>query len=681
MPGWNPAQWDEFIDTAGTLAPPVALAPPPLGQVPMGLVDPFAGAPVPPDAQQVAAPAPEAQAAPPTLSPEEEAQIEIDQQPPAAPAGPDLGEMPVDYVGQPLNVDATSAAAPIPQPDVYTGPGQTSGQPEMPVDYLSDEDYGGYLASLPAEKQIIERAKIEGAKQRFATARALDASDKAVRQAEDNARIYQDSVKAAQQHSMDLDVEAKKIAAENPLDTISGTRKVFGVLASIIGGFVQNKTGRNPGLEMVESIANDAAAQHAQKLQLNARQQAGIGDQVARANDVYRAAEAVRLAVYDGAIKTLEAEVQNFDPRGTTALRVMDDINAAKARRAELLQKYTIEQQKRIEEALKLQRENAQLLETNRHNVAGEQTDRTRAYTDLVRAQADKARAEAEGPGSAKGRKAEAEATKAEAEAEAAKSGYAIKNPESGAVIKNPDGTAVVEMDATKRNRVSGMIEAAQNIRRLADRMAELKKKYGGASETLGSEEAQELKNLASMIDFETFKAFDLGAPSEGDKALAEGVRGGVDPTSFVKNATPGFQAYADAVEKKANTALRNSGYTGPALKFHRASDLKKTAPSVVDQWASVIAKSEYDDYDPNNPAKYGLRLPPLPNQVAANKKVDEALQGLASFAEQPGDQGDAARRQLKELAARAVSPVVRTKVKALIETLPGQNVRGDEAR
>jgi hypothetical protein len=117
----------------------------------------------------------------------------------------------------------------------------------------------------------------------------------------------------------------------------------------------------------------------------------------------------------------------------------------------------------------------------------------------------------------AKGRKDEADAQKAEAEAEAAKTGFVLKNPETGKPFLNPDGKPVVEMDATKRNRASSIVEAAANIRRLADRMKALKDKDGGSWKVLGSDEAQEIQSLVSSLDFETFKAFDLGAPSSGD--------------------------------------------------------------------------------------------------------------------------------------------------------------------
>jgi hypothetical protein len=152
------------------------------------------------------------------------------------------------------------------------------------------------------------------------------------------------------------------------------------------------------GLEVVDQIADAAAQQHAQKLQLNARQQAADRRPGTRAPATFtRQSETVRLAVYDGAIKQLETEVQNYDPRGTTALRVMDDLNQIKAKRAELLGKYRDRGTQALgEPAEGTARAPRRTAEAQRHNIAGEKNDSTRAYADLLRAKTEKKKADAE---------------------------------------------------------------------------------------------------------------------------------------------------------------------------------------------------------------------------------------------------------------------------------------------
>jgi hypothetical protein len=285
-------------------------------------------------------------------------------------------------------------------------------------------------------------------------------------------------------------------------------------------------------------------------------------------------------------------------------------------------------------------------------------------------------------PNDAKSRKEEADAQKAEAEAAAAATGYVIKNPETGEPILNPDKTPVVEMDATKRNRLSSIVEAAGNIRRLADKMAELKKNHGGAIKALGSDEAQEIQSLASMIDFETFKAFDLGAPSEGDKALAEGVRGGADPTSFVKDATTGFQAYADAVEKKANAALRSSGYRGDPLRFKRAAALPKAKSSVVDEITSKLTKDKHVAADKDSTKFLGMKVDPrFDINRGLSKESEEWIFQLSAYADQPGEIGDQARKSIRKLVTDAPTPELRARMKELADALPDTNARTGAAR
>lgn len=292
-----------------------------------------------------------------------------------------------------LDVDAISGVGPTPKAGDYVGPGQTSGKPELPDDYMTGDEYGQKLTTLPFEQQEMIRGKIEGAKQNFQATRLLEESAKTRERAEQNAQDYADSVKLAHQKAAELDADAKTIASQDPLDAIPTWRKVLGVIASIIGGFAPHG---NVGLQAVSGLVDQAAAMQRTKLAEVNHQRGALGENVARAGDLYKAEEATRLAAWDGVIGRLESEVQQFDPRGTTALRVMDTINQAKAKRAEHAAKYLATQQKQIENALKEQREIAQLQETQRHNVAGEKTDATRAYADLLRAKTEDKKATAE---------------------------------------------------------------------------------------------------------------------------------------------------------------------------------------------------------------------------------------------------------------------------------------------
>jgi hypothetical protein len=223
----------------------------------------------------------------------------------------------------------------------------------------SAADPGGALgaewATESIEEQEKHRADVEGAREAFHRAGQINASTQALKDAEDNARAYQTAVRASQQKAQALDVEAQALANEkiDPLRDVSTGQKIAGVLAAFIGGFGMSKTGRNIGMEAVDSMINNAI--EVQKANLSTRKdmlgrrQNAIGEQLAMGKDLYHAQETVRLATYDQVIKKLETEAQQFDPRGTRALKAMDAANQMKAKRMASLEKYQADEAKRIE--------------------------------------------------------------------------------------------------------------------------------------------------------------------------------------------------------------------------------------------------------------------------------------------------------------------------------------------
>lgn len=600
----------------------------------------------------------------PRLSPEEEAQIEIDPQGGAAPA---------------LPPDAISGGM-VPGQELPTG--QTTGAPQMPDEYLSPEELGQKWADLPLEEQEKRRSEIEGARDTFARARMVDESARALKQAEQNARDYETAIKASQQKTAELDLEAQRLAQRNPLDDIGVGQKVAGALSAVLGGFLGN-TG---GIDTIDKLIANATAGQARRVQALGMQRDLLSDHVARTGDLYQAQKAVQLAAWDATIKKLETDVQSFDPRGTQALKYMDTINQARAKRAEVLAKYQTEQQKAIENALKEERERAKLLEEQRHNKAQERNEATRAGADWIKAKAEVKKTEKELAGNgAKERKAEADAVKAEAEAEAAQGGFYVRHPETGKPLTGEGGKPVAIMDQGRRDRTDKMIAAAKNIRLAADRLAALRKKSGGHWEALGSEEAQDARNIAAMIDFETYKAFDLGAPSAGDKAMAENARGGVELGSFVKDASKGLNTYAEEVERKMNVQLHQMGIE--PIHLARRSDVEKAEPSVLDTVAGRLATAPDHDIsigggiggvnvDPARVEAMGGTVP----KSSEVRAVENDLTILASYAEQPNTAAEA-RAKLDELARNAVSGRVRDRAAEILRGLPGADERKEGAR
>jgi hypothetical protein len=199
----------------------------------------------------------------------------------------------------------------------------------MPDDYLDGDELGVRMAGKSPEEQALFRDKIERAKQDHAAIRQMEELEKNRRAMEDNLKARNEAARVAQYKRVQNDMEAKTIADQNPMDSIPAYRKVAGVISAFLTGL----TGSKAGIEVVQSIANEAAQQQQQRLAVLAQKRRGIGEEMEGAEDTYRAAEGARLATYDMAIKGLEAELQKYDPRGSTAVKVMDDIAQIRAGR------------------------------------------------------------------------------------------------------------------------------------------------------------------------------------------------------------------------------------------------------------------------------------------------------------------------------------------------------------
>lgn len=722
-----PPEWEQYINGFGSPFQPIDLSvPPTLDQQQFALPgeiakhgDVNAPLPPPPPPQTIAAPGvpvadevPQGAVEAPPLTPEEEAQIQIE------PQQPELQTPPM------LNVDAVSGGYTPEQKLRILGETDarnvTSAEPPPPPDdYLSEEELAQKYSALPVEQREAFRRKVEGPKQEMLAAGKLEADTQRLRDAEDSARIYQDSVRDAQERAKQLDAEARQIADENPLDSISGGRKIMGVLASIVGGFMVNKTGRNMGLEAVDQIANEAAQLHAQKLQLNARQQAGIGDQIARAGDVSKASEAVRLAVYDGAIKQLETKVQDFDPRGTNAVRMMDDIVALKQRRADALAQYLQGEQKRLEEerkyeldAMKAQGQyakdmaDAQKTGLESQKLAGQLGGggavKPQKFEDVPRSLAELRAlgvaipdgvAEPQGGISLTQAKKLADSGKsAEEWAKASRE----NSPEDRArqlsvgEIVDDQGDPVQFRSTEFAGKLAGTKASVDTVAQYADEMIDLYDKHGFESDFLKSDAWRQAQGAFAAALLEAKNGDQLGALSGSDIDLeAKKITGGVDVTGL-RDPTSALQSFKRRMGTKLNAMIRAEAvlpkgrHVKPWSPPNTAASTMPTAKGdYIDELGADLTKALYKPQpaETGNPvadtaAKFNnLLYKPLNDDV--EKKFDILIANAAI----QNDQGERARKYLRGIAEKAVYPEMKAKAQAALDALPGANTRTDEAR
>jgi hypothetical protein len=673
LTGIDPA-FAQWLTTWGTPAP-VDVPPP---EVPVEVAPPLPIDPVPAIQLAPALPAPEQPdpIGPPPLPPGVE--VEPSQMQPG--------------LGIPaLTVEQSMAPPPMPAP---TGPSpffdatspQSWQQPLAAPDLvdMGRRDPVAFMQHTSAMNE--QRAAVER-EQRA----AIDAQNTMRAEQEFN-DLKEANAKAAALHDEVLNT---KIDPNGRRGTV---RRIADVVAVMIGGLVQaRKGGPNVAMQIIDSeIDRDIEAQKANMLD----KRNAIAELRQRGMSDFQAQQAYRVSWYARAMDDLKTEMQNYDPRGTAAARMAQQTLELQGRiqmAGEAARKSAFEDDLKVRKELRADEENARAwIETqDKHNAAQKKLQpgvgaalRTPAYfaslnlapppfdmTDKEydlwqkRKENEKQLAPAD-PNSPKARKDLADATKAEADAAAAADGYKITSPETGGDLIQPDGKPFVVMDTEERKKLRGTVAAASNIRKLADKMAELKKKYGGAITSLGSDEAMELRSLTSQIDFEVFKNYDLGAPSEGDKALAEGVRGGVDPTSFVKNATRGWQAFAEGAEAKAITHLRAAGYEGKELRFQRAADLPKPKPKLTDELLERAMKTEYTPT--TGLATAAANATPAGQQV--NSAYETDVKGLAAQAEFGADEQTkrAARAALEQLAQKHPTEAGRALATETFKQLPG---------
>lgn len=282
--------------------------------------------------------------APPPLSAEENAQIEIDAPPGSGVMTPPLlGEVDAVSGGQPAGVaeltNVVGVDKPTQAPPTIEELQQPSDAPLPSLREAEDQQDAGEIAKQMSGKSAEEQAEflanIEQTRNNFAAQRAREESDKVVRQTEELGMIRDEAIKKTQARRAALEVEAKQIADTDPASTIPGYKKVLGVISAFIGGFAANNGGRNVGLDVIESLAQEAAQQQQTKLGLVQKQIAGTGDDAATADASYQRGQAALLATYDVAMKTIQHEVQQFDPKGTQAANLLRMYQEIGGRRAE----------------------------------------------------------------------------------------------------------------------------------------------------------------------------------------------------------------------------------------------------------------------------------------------------------------------------------------------------------
>lgn len=453
-------------------------------------------------------------------------------------------------------------------------------------DLGEQERYLNYLQLYEPEKALQLEMKHEAARRDAQLAAKAKADREDYDREIQNLKIREDAREKVRQQMDTVMAEAQRIAETkiDPAGGLSGGQKIAGILASIVGGLVQGRTGaaRNAGLDSFVDTINRGI--ETQKADLANRRgmlefkRSALGEAYARTGDMFLAEEAVRQASYRHAIGLIDSDAQNWDARGTQAMA------RAKAR-AQLVAGMNKSAQdaayKRNEEEIKTReqaRKEAETLSTIAKN----------------RAEAAKAHAEAKN------------AKKQEQEWDPKQ--LAILNPGLpvppiamtqsrykdwlGAQKQGEEyKTAARANDPTERQRelaVPGVVddqnqpvlfsgkEEATNVKqarargvnmvRKVDQLIQLINDHGHETDFGKSEAWQQAKQIYSSLLLEAKEMDHLGALSGSDIALEQAKIGTDDPTQ-IRNTIPGLKAFrSDTIEGvnaiQQNTAVVPQGRT-----------------------------------------------------------------------------------------------------------------------
>lgn len=614
------------------------------------------------------------------LSAEEAQQIEIES--------PTI-EMDDDYVGKSVREglglgepDAISGGT-MPGQD-HLGPGQTSGTPQEPDEYLTPWERAQKESKLSPEEQAKIDIDLDDARRKFAAAEAQRIADNDLREANQNASDLRRVHKSVQERSARAAARAEELANTkiDPLRDIGIGTKIAGVLASFIGGFAANANGgRNVGLEAVDDLINRSIQTQTANLQnqkdMLGKERSAIADELAQGKDLYEAQETLRIATYGRLAKELETKVQNFDPMGTQAQRYRHAIAQIRARQAESLMKFQEDDFARTEKLIKEAREQQKLaadIENQR-----EQRVHDRRQLGLGYAQLRQKDDEFNKGLALEQRKVDVEEKKIDAEAQAKKDKLSLEQgvaappklvaDDAGNVsvdrntgnLKQADGSDWIIPTEAESKEWRKKKAAADDIIKNLDEIRLIRDRVGGESSWGNSDDYQRLQVLKQNI-VKIAKAGTEGMSSDADMARLEKAAGAESPSSFRSQAAS-LEEGRRQIEQQLNTVARNLKYTGPDITY--PDPLKMARPPKSPQQETVQGLLTFDPKRLKPDEIRDLRedainpLVPLKFPPRYRKAIDD-LVSVFNSTKVSQKERDEAGAHLEKLKNSATSSVVR---------------------
>ncbi len=522
-------------------------------------------------------------------------------------ADPGYIEMPVD--------DLRASAPPElpPMPDAISGgdatpvaPGGEVAFPDPTGTQLTDEQRAAQFAAMSPEDRILtERSWLQQRDQeterRLAPDRLADEQQRV--QNEAGIRKLRDQHRA---RMIEIDEQGQKLAAmqvdpEKWWNDRSTGQKIAGFLAAIVGGLVQGRVGGpNSGLAMIENaIERDIDAQKANMAHQRAElQRRGASlEQLAAFDEKQHAdAEQFRVAAWTRVQNDVARDMQQWDPRGKTAIengRIYADMNAKRQEAARAaadagfkrgldLLKAQNDAAKTAAEIAKLEAETAKL-----RGAAGGGGTKPENVVYAPEYYAQRGLVPPDVPMSEKQYRAWQGLKKGSQDITANQSATGLSKEERENMVpgvfmadgKTPFVAIGRPEDVSKlRNQVAA-------ARRMISRMDDaLRTRTGWSSDVGNSDERKKLQVQWGNVKNDAKELFDLGAITASDVPLIEGSIGTDDPSSW-KDPTAGILEARRLLAERVNSKLHAAGWD-ESLRFEQSAPSTKRPEKSADDRA-----------------------------------------------------------------------------------------------
>lgn len=479
----------------------------------------------------------------------------------------------------PLEVDAISGGDW--RANVPTAPGGNEYQQPGPsgVELTPEQRAQMFRRSSPEDQARQLQAWTE---QRDARERELrDRADLEQRQREvENHAAIQRSIGEARAATEKLNADAAKLA-EQELDTswkAGPGKRIAGIILGIVGGLVQSRQGgANQGLAIIDAdLANQIEARKLKMANQRAElQRRGASIQQLLAFDMQQHEETVRygIATYERAKSDIASQMQQYDPRGKTALQLGQTYAAIDQARAKALQEYEANYQKQWVKMYELDQEDRKIrvsegeLALKQAKAAGAGGAAKPKEDDVVYTPEQWAAMGVQGvaqPMSLKQLKKIQPLVKGGQDIVAGQSQGLSKEELERSVpgLKQPDGKPFVAVGTPEAiEKLRKQKAATESAIDLMDQA--LITRTGWSSDIGNSQERAQLRAIWGQAVMEVKDLFDLGAITKSDEGLIEGVLGTDDPSSW-KDPTDSIKKARELLINRLNKNLKGHGYNGP---------------------------------------------------------------------------------------------------------------------